>query len=47
MDKYFFLINGIIPVFMNAANDKEILPSVDVFVLPWPKSEQEFGGTNK
>ena len=33
--------------FMNAANDKEILPSVDVFVLPWPKSEQEFGGTNK
>ena len=33
--------------FMNAANDREILPSTDVFVLPWPKSEQEFGGTNK
>lgn len=33
--------------FRNAWDNADIQPSTDIFVLPWPQSEREYGGTNQ
>lgn len=42
---FFYKCNNL--SFMDYSNENEILPSKDVFVLPWPKAEQEYGVTNQ
>ena len=33
--------------FRNFQDKVDVIPSKDIFVLPWPKSEQEYGVTNQ